>query len=79
MYAFGFGLTIQALFFLSPIAGGCKNLFFYSPYFFARRRFFSFAVLFFVCRIVFMYAHGRSQKTIRTAIKILLNSYPLKH
>ena len=23
---------------------------------------FSFAVLFFVCRIVFMYAHGRSQK-----------------
>ena len=49
-------------FFPIPYSGGCKNLFFYSPYFFARRRFFSFAVLFFVCRIVFMYAHGRSQK-----------------
>ena len=40
MYAFGFGLTIQALFFLSPIVGAVKTCFFTAPIFLPAAAFF---------------------------------------
>ena len=46
MYAFGFGLTIQALFFLSPIAGAVKTCFFTAPIFLPAAAFFVRGIVF---------------------------------